>query len=135
MLFFSVGCCVRFFGCDFCLYIFVYCVFFCFKQKTAYEMPISDWNADVCSSDLHIQIHNSPYDGIEIFGGSTHLKYLVLTGNEDDNLDTDVGFRGTAQFVIAAQREGDNIGDTFLETDSNGSTTASNASEDALPRQ
>src|SRR3546814_5734139 len=70
-----------------------------------------------------------------MFGGSTHLKYLVLTGNEDDNLDTDVGFRGTAQFVIAAQREGDNIGDTFLETDSNGSTTASNASEDALPRQ
>src|SRR3546814_20656241 len=32
-------------------------------------------------------------------------------------------------------RSGDNIGDTFLETDSNGSTTASNASEDALPRQ
>src|SRR3546814_8692170 len=59
----------------------------------------------------HIQIHNSSDDGIEIFGGSTHLKYLVLTGNEDDNLDTDVGFRGTAQFVIAAQREGDNIGD------------------------
>src|SRR3546814_11046742 len=27
------------------------CVFF-FKQKTAYEMRISDWSADVCSSDL-----------------------------------------------------------------------------------
>src|SRR3546814_2282362 len=24
----------------------------CFKQKTAYEMCISDWSADVCSSDL-----------------------------------------------------------------------------------
>src|SRR3546814_7432909 len=24
----------------------------CFKQKTAYEMRISDWSADVCSSDL-----------------------------------------------------------------------------------
>src|SRR3546814_11714311 len=28
------------------------CVFFCFKQKTAYEMRISDWSSDVCSSDL-----------------------------------------------------------------------------------
>src|SRR3546814_14346193 len=26
---------------------------FCFKQKTAYEMRISDWSSDVCSSDLH----------------------------------------------------------------------------------
>src|SRR3546814_3021401 len=32
---------------------FVYClVFFFFKQKTAYEMRISDWSSDVCSSDL-----------------------------------------------------------------------------------
>src|SRR3546814_16330839 len=28
-------------------------VFYCFKQKTAYEMRISDWSSDVCSSDLH----------------------------------------------------------------------------------
>src|SRR3546814_8203808 len=27
-------------------------VIFCFKQKTAYEMRISDWSSDVCSSDL-----------------------------------------------------------------------------------
>src|SRR3546814_5980784 len=32
------------------LYVFV--VFFFFKQKTAYEMRISDWSSDVCSSDL-----------------------------------------------------------------------------------
>src|SRR3546814_2922581 len=30
----------------------VLCVFFFFKQKTAYEMRISDWSSDVCSSDL-----------------------------------------------------------------------------------
>src|SRR3546814_8662448 len=29
-----------------------YCFFFFFKQKTAYEMRISDWSSDVCSSDL-----------------------------------------------------------------------------------
>src|SRR3546814_4963583 len=28
------------------------CCFFFFKQKTAYEMRISDWSSDVCSSDL-----------------------------------------------------------------------------------
>src|SRR3546814_6004293 len=32
-------------------YVLVY-VFFFFKQKTAYEMRISDWSSDVCSSDL-----------------------------------------------------------------------------------
>src|SRR3546814_5809104 len=31
--------------------IFICCFFF-FKQKTAYEMRISDWSSDVCSSDL-----------------------------------------------------------------------------------
>src|SRR3546814_10737651 len=30
----------------------VSCSFFVFKQKTAYEMRISDWSSDVCSSDL-----------------------------------------------------------------------------------
>src|SRR3546814_2428207 len=29
-------------------------VFFFFKQKTAYEMRISDWSSDVCSSDLWV---------------------------------------------------------------------------------
>src|SRR3546814_5707336 len=29
--------------------------FFFFKQKTAYEMRISDWSSDVCSSDLAIE--------------------------------------------------------------------------------
>src|SRR3546814_2054014 len=37
-----------------CLYLYhlFYCLFFFFKQKTAYEMRISDWSSDVCSSDL-----------------------------------------------------------------------------------
>src|SRR3546814_3801299 len=36
-----------------------YVDFFFFKQKTAYEMRISDWSSDVCSSDL-------PYFGVKI---------------------------------------------------------------------
>src|SRR3546814_3963682 len=40
------------------LFLFVFIIillvffFFFFKQKTAYEMRISDWSSDVCSSDL-----------------------------------------------------------------------------------
>src|SRR3546814_9234826 len=30
----------------------MFLIFFFFKQKTAYEMRISDWSSDVCSSDL-----------------------------------------------------------------------------------
>src|SRR3546814_13037025 len=37
--------------------------FFFFKQKTAYEMRISDWSSDVCSSDLPL-----PVESGSIFG-------------------------------------------------------------------
>src|SRR3546814_19632325 len=36
-------------------------LFFFFKQKTAYEMRISDWSSDVCSSDLEV-----PREGVGI---------------------------------------------------------------------
>lgn len=75
----------------------------------------------------HIQVHNSSDDGIEIFGGRVNAKHLVVTGADDDGLDTDLGYRGTIQFVIGVQRDGQN-GDSMIEADSNGN-------EDALPRQ
>src|SRR3546814_6601603 len=34
-------------------------MFFFFKQKTAYEMRISDWSSDVCSSDLDRELEQS----------------------------------------------------------------------------
>src|SRR3546814_4696779 len=46
MLYFSL-CCV--YQCTTMMRTFL---FFFFKQKTAYEMRISDWSSDVCSSDL-----------------------------------------------------------------------------------
>src|SRR3546814_8722430 len=36
-----------------------YCLCFFFKQKTAYEMRISDWSSDVCSSDLVDHRHHA----------------------------------------------------------------------------
>src|SRR3546814_6446462 len=41
-------------------------LFFFFKQKTAYEMRISDWSSDVCSSDLQVP------DLAHIFHGEAH---------------------------------------------------------------
>src|SRR3546814_9247961 len=40
-------------------------VFFFFKQKTAYEMRISDWSSDVCSSDLCAQGEGRALPGAE----------------------------------------------------------------------
>src|SRR3546814_1369440 len=56
----SVVCDVSLFICCFgfifvlCFFFFVVFFFF-FKQKTAYEMRISDWSSDVCSSDLLVR--------------------------------------------------------------------------------
>src|SRR3546814_2744917 len=40
--------------CSCTLGIAAYTVFFFLKQKTAYDMRISDWSSDVCSSDLQV---------------------------------------------------------------------------------
>src|SRR3546814_4683084 len=48
-----IMCCYVVVRCIHCVIGFlVCCVVFFFKQKTAYEMRISDWSSDVCSSDL-----------------------------------------------------------------------------------
>ena len=81
----------------------------------------------------HIQIHNSLDDGIESFGGTQNMDHLVMTGIADDSLDTDNGFRGAVQFLLAVRRANGTVGDsagnqTMLEVDSS-------AVNDAQPRQ
>ena len=51
-----------------------------------------------------IQVHNSSDDGVEIFGGNVNLRRIVITGADDDGMDTDTGWRGGAQFGIVTQR-------------------------------
>src|SRR3546814_7938235 len=46
---------------------------FFFKQKTAYEMRISDWSADVCSYDLSMQFTSQARLGWRRFPGSPQL--------------------------------------------------------------
>src|SRR3546814_10569215 len=46
----------------YCCFVVVFDVFFFFKQKTAYEMRISDWSSDVCSSDLFLRLFAAHQD-------------------------------------------------------------------------
>src|SRR3546814_17870425 len=50
-------------------------VFFFFKQKTAYEMRISDWSSDVCSSDLHALMGLAPR--LLVLGGGGYNPWAV----------------------------------------------------------
>src|SRR3546814_6221651 len=78
-------------------------VFFFFKQKTAYEMRISDWSSDVCSSDLVFQ---DPYgslsprmsiaqiveEGLKVHGigaDAAERDALVVQALEEVDLDPD----------------------------------------------
>src|SRR3546814_4004426 len=56
-----------------------------FKQKTAYEMRISDWSSDVCSSDLcHNFIHGN--EGMPKDAAFWQFLYLIFCKMHDENL-------------------------------------------------
>src|SRR3546814_10735091 len=56
--------------------LFVSVFLFFFKQKTAYELRISDWSSDVCSSDLRQQ-HVEGMFGLELFCTLTGVGHLI----------------------------------------------------------
>src|SRR3546814_15516175 len=65
--------------CFFLLVLF----FVFFKQKTAYEMRISDWSSDVCSSDLFTPTRELPFAGHPTVGTAVALAELQR-GDEGD---------------------------------------------------
>src|SRR3546814_5600065 len=72
-------------------------LFFLFKQKTAYEMRISDWSSDVCSSDLGVDVTLAhPHMNVLASGHPPHVRTqehvrqeqdLLPGGNRLDDLD------------------------------------------------
>src|SRR3546814_9640209 len=89
-----------------------YCFVFVFKQKTAYEMRISDWSSDVCSSDLDVgdwtacdiealrRDHGEAYDGWRAgtytpAGGETWDRFCGRIGGAIDKLDRKSVVSGT----------------------------------------
>src|SRR3546814_8502377 len=73
------------------------CRFFFFKQKTAYEMRISDWSSDVCSSDLHGEhLHDRP---------RPHLTQDAGRADHDDQQGgSEVNVFGVTQVLHEAKR-------------------------------
>src|SRR3546814_9042478 len=66
-----------------CRLIYNYlCLFFFFKQKTAYEMRISDWSSDVCSSDLDDQRRHAQHHGDQADAGDEEDESLPLAGQQ-----------------------------------------------------
>src|SRR3546814_5736238 len=51
--------------------------FFFFKQKTAYEMRISDWSSDVCSSDLVVIAGAGPF-GRDLSGDARYFRCINM---------------------------------------------------------
>src|SRR3546814_7825955 len=66
-----------------CLLFFALCQIFIFffKQKTAYEMRISDWSSDVCSSDLIASDDAlvEQFAAVEAARGDVSLTYFEFT--------------------------------------------------------
>src|SRR3546814_5665745 len=54
----------------------MYLFFFFFKQKTAYDMRISDWSSDVCSSDLSSRLR-SPRGRIPAVRSTAKPQYII----------------------------------------------------------
>lgn len=69
----------------------------------------------------HIQVHANADDGVEFFGGTVNVSYLVLTGNQDDSIDWDNGYRGTIQYAYV-EHQGE--ANRAIEADNDGSTPA-----------
>ena len=66
----------------------------------------------------YVQVHNNSDDGVEMFGGSVDVKYLVITGASDDSIDLDEGYNGRMQHVIVSQvTRNDGAGDKLVESD------------------
>lgn len=64
----------------------------------------------------HVQVHRGLDDGIEHFGSTDFMSYIVLSDNKDDGFDWGQGYRGGAQFALIKQSAGATA-DRMIEAD------------------
>src|SRR3546814_6138769 len=99
-----------------CLLICWIC-FFLFKQKTAYEMRISDWSSDVCSSDLQpfrqdaarrrLEFQAEPQQHAILVGSDAQLQAVARRRREE-------GFAGEDGEEVAERHAGQHVGGMVL---------------------
>src|SRR3546814_12921299 len=77
----------------FCSFFYI----FFFKQKTAYEMRISDWSSDVCSSDLTISKINMTPEGYPVYGANGQIGFYDKFNHEHPTIV--IGCRGSCGTV------------------------------------
>ncbi len=71
----------------------------------------------------YVEVLANVDDGIEVWGGTVNLKYLVVANIGDDSIDLDQGYRGKMQFVFIVQgyscaaAQGSGVGDNCFEAD------------------
>src|SRR3546814_4363769 len=82
-----------------CLY---FVVFFFFKQKTAYEMRISDWSSDVCSSDLYTNARLKADTDPNVGGLSGDRLPFTPKFNWNANVDYSWGLGGDTEAYVGA---------------------------------
>src|SRR3546814_4078295 len=90
-------------------------MFFFFKQKTAYEMRISDWSSDVCSSDLR---GLAPLIGFSIaeseFGQTTYLASSAVPATVSPAEDTSLPMPSTVLHALTMNIVAKNASPTIL---------------------
>lgn len=80
----------------------------------------------------YVQVHANADDGVEFFGGTVSVKHLVLTGNQDDSIDWDNGFRGSIQYAYVEHDKSDGEANRGIEADNDGSTPSKTPMSDVM---
>src|SRR3546814_1427035 len=101
-----------FFLCSSC-YFLCCSFFFFFKQKTAYEMRISDWSSDVCSADLYPLDLMRTAAGLQLFflRAQHHNALIGDTIEVDVSLSMPTGEAREARAYVDCRLAGDKSAD------------------------
>ncbi|HSN84635.1 MAG TPA: hypothetical protein VLS88_18790, partial [Polyangiales bacterium] len=73
-----------------------------------------------CGSDTtleYIQVHRGLDDGVEFFGGTASIQYVIVSGTGDDGIDTDQGYSGTVMNFIVHHFAGSSDDPRGIEAD------------------
>src|SRR3546814_13607491 len=95
--------------------------FFFFKQKTAYEMRISDWSSDVCSSDLDDRRQRRGPVGVPCFennvAGHCHCRVAQRREGREIGLEIVIGRRDGRQRLMRVEQGAAVTGDVLDDAD------------------